>query len=472
MVRGNGHSSISPTMKNFSAMMPKTSHKLNFQALGISFPLILILCILLTILPLVHQRSFVRCYFDPDGAAQSLESLKTRIAEPAVNVPTDKISPPPHVLPSLDSAAAAAESVRLRPLQPPSPRALRESRSLERARIAELEIEPEVKDFDTAEVFKRVSSEIQLGERTVKDRGYPRTRCFSDDGKNRLFCTPSVMIAGYEKCGTSALYYKLSRHEQIVAHPFKKEFCPSENSKQGTWDWITDVHMPHLTDVTGDKLILNGCIGILTKDEALKELIRINPELKVLVALRNYADWAYSYYSYRCMPGFDKDCGKLGSRNVRGPWKKNRTPENFSDVVKDAHDNWRPHRTFGVIRPDVELYRPWLERLTKIVRRDSLLIVKQSDLSFHPRETLAEVAMFLGINNTFEDEAYSLVSNTNEKPSQMTILDKEASKEKLQTIINSASVIYPWSRKSLNLFWKGECEWLRDRFGIHFEEAC
>lgn len=324
-------------------------------------------------------------------------------------------------------------------------------------------------------VFETYPSVVLRGNQEMRDIGFPRTRCFSSDGvPTNHVCAPSVLVAGYEKCGTSALYFKLAKHPQILSHPFKKEHCPLNDTAEGTWNWISHPAMMRTYFEKNNSLLLNGCIALQSKPLALTELVRISPGIKLLISLRNFADWSYSYYSYRCVPGFDTGCDKLKALNQKGLWKNTRNPQNFANIVNSVGDenNPTPHPSFRIIRPSVLLYRPWLENMIRIVGRQSILILRQEDLTFSPNQTLSSIAQFIGIDETkFPPEAMSLVSNTNDRPSQVISVQNSTRKE-VSNIVNSGSVIFEETRAILNKFWQDECIWLRDSIGVHFSEAC
>lgn len=395
-------------------------------------PSALLLCILLILIPLVYHRAFLRCH---------------------LTIPEIDFQPSNLRLISDKNHGTGQEKNEL----------ITEDTSSEHGNTSPPSTQGEV------------LRQLNRDNRTMLDLGFPRTRCISETGTavNHV-CVPSVIIAGYEKCGTSALYFKLAKHPEIDAHPSRKEFCPTGDSPESVWDWIEDTNMPRIESAHRNNLLLNGCIGMVSKLDALKELLRISPNVKVLVSLRNYADWAYSYYSYRCVPGYDSGCNKLKSVNEKGPWKNTRTPANFDDIAQHVFkEGHAPHAAFGIIRPVVSLYRPWLEKLLSVVRFENLMIVQQEELSLHPKETLGRVADFLGVKkSSFPNSAFTLVSNTNANPSGLSSLNESSSESEVSAIVNSGSVIFDGTRSLLNGFWKQECKWLRITFGIHFKDAC
>lgn len=423
----------------------------------LSHPVKTLLCILVVLLFRLTYRSLHRCYVYPQSHPNFVKYEQSLI-KPQLTSPILKLLPP------------VFESSKLQE-KPLNFKVQNETQTTDN--------HPPIKEKEatnsTAEQTKTATA-IQRDRNPLKHLGYPRTRCFPPVG-NRVqnSCAPSIIIAGYEKCGTSALYFKLSQHPEIIAHATRKEYCPKLDTTKAMWEWINGESMPRISTNESTKLILNGCIGILSKPKVLRELMRISPNLKVLVSLRNYADWSYSYYSYRCVPGFDEGCEKLKSPSEIGPWKENRTPTNFSRMVSEVDkSNGVPvHPSFGIIRPDVALFRPWLERLVEIVGREALMIVKQEDLSYSPRKTLASISKFLQVKDgSFPESAYTLVSNTNSNPSQISIITESMAASEVSSIINSGSLIFNRTRSILNTFWKKECSWLHSVYEVHFSEAC
>lgn len=232
--------------------------------------------------------------------------------------------------------------------------------------------------------------------------------------------------------------------------------------------------MPRVAETDSESALLNGCIGMVSKPEALSELARIVPGIKIIISLRNFADWSYSYYSYRCIPNYDYGCEELRTPHEKAAWKENRTAEKFKSMVKDIQANLKPpHSAFHIIRPSKSLYRPWLEKLVPIVGKHSLKIVRQEELMNRPRNVLREVAEFLEISPfDFPCKSYSLISNTNSHPSILSNLDGSVPPNGVPAAVNSWSAIDEETRSILNIFWKEECMWLRSAFNIHFKEAC
>lgn len=299
------------------------------------------------------------------------------------------------------------------------------------------------------------------------------TSCYSRN--NDSFCFPSLIIPGFQKSGSSALYFKLLRHPSILGHPKVKEWCPSQyNSTKATVEWARSEFLPEMTLNSSHRFLINGCLQYVANPDFFRTVAQKSKYLKVLVMVRNYADWAYSYYSYRCVDGYDSGCSSLRSVATLGPWKKNRNPTDFHELVVGASKGEKSrHPYFNSIRPSTWLYREFLTSIIATVGIENILILRQEDLTLEPLETLHKAARFIGVDeNAFEKEAYSLVSNTNSIPAGKQNLPQNSSAQEATKVINSGHAMMMKTRKLLDRFWSEECEWLRVTHNIDYPETC
>lgn len=95
--------------------------------------------------------------------------------------------------------------------------------------------------------------------------------------KLNTFCFPSIIIVGYKKCSTSALYALLSSHPQAASKLNFKENCPFDG-KRGL-----DAYFDSLpATVAKNHMVISGCI-YLQKILDIVDILR-NPNAFYLVS--------------------------------------------------------------------------------------------------------------------------------------------------------------------------------------------
>lgn len=95
--------------------------------------------------------------------------------------------------------------------------------------------------------------------------------------KSRSFCFPSVVVGGYKKCSTSALYEFLMESPAFSAAK-GKEICMMKKSMVELFDWFP-------AEITDDKYFINGCI-YWEYNYVIHEILR-HPNTFYLVGITN-----------------------------------------------------------------------------------------------------------------------------------------------------------------------------------------
>ena len=96
--------------------------------------------------------------------------------------------------------------------------------------------------------------------------------------KLNTFCFPSIVIIGYRKCSTSALFALISSHPQALMKINAKENCPFDGRRE--LDAFFD-SLPN--NVSKNRMIVNGCI-YLPKIMDVLDVLR-NPNTFYLVCV-------------------------------------------------------------------------------------------------------------------------------------------------------------------------------------------
>ena len=205
------------------------------------------------------------------------------------------------------------------------------------------------------------------------------------------------IVAGAQKSGTTALHYFLKKHPQI-ALPDRQElhfFDDEEIFSHQPVDYellhrhfrkrpvrFLPVRSASRTDSSRGEPGLAGEVtpSYLYWEPALERIWNYNPEIKLLILLRNPIDRAFAHWN---MQRF-----------------KNREPLGFLGALKEeprrtAQPLTIESRRFAYV--DRGFYSGQLERVFKFFPRKQVEIVKFENFRDRKQETLGEIFEFLGV---------------------------------------------------------------------------
>jgi hypothetical protein len=216
----------------------------------------------------------------------------------------------------------------------------------------------------------------------------------------------SFLIVGAPKAGTTSLFEYLRVHPQLHM-PAEKEvhfFDIDRNHRRG-WDWYrsTVTHNAPPGAVCGeataeymsgapylDEAINEPGDGLATVEETIPRRIeRALPDAKLICVLRDPVKRAYSHYRMMTLAhvesrSFDEAVDQLLEPGAQSEARALRTRENGYVVIGE--------------------YARVLEGFLRVFPRDQLKVLFSDDLSTRPRETVAEVFEFIGVDADFVPE--------------------------------------------------------------------
>src|SRR5690606_36964241 len=237
-----------------------------------------------------------------------------------------------------------------------------------------------------------------------------------------------VIIAGGQKCGTTALHHFLRQHpKMIVSKPKEIDYFNYDfNYHKGNSFYHSFFnHKPYLHKIRGYKLIeatpsyINGSLFCNTKETA--ERIKLyNSEIKIICLVRNPLDRAYRAYNMfkkRYEQGrdnwwFEWFENRIGIR----PKAETRSRESFKDFNLFITEEYEALKKGSLIEcPVMENgnYMFFLNDFIKIFK-NNLLIVKNEELNSKTVQTLNLTTDFIGVNRidwTLKDISQVFVGN-------------------------------------------------------------
>ena len=196
------------------------------------------------------------------------------------------------------------------------------------------------------------------------------------------------MIVGAQRCGTTALSRFLSRHPEIgMSNPKEVHLFDRPNYSPGwTVEQIDARYRPCFEDRAGVRIRGEATPIYLFFPEIARELKRYNPELKLIVLLRDPVERAISSYYLE----------RNRSREPRPLWRallmeplrmrRCRDPLAYGSLTRVCS-----YRRRG-------LYSLQLRNLYRSFDREQVLIVRSRDLSRHHDAVLRRVFAFLGVS--------------------------------------------------------------------------
>ena len=150
------------------------------------------------------------------------------------------------------------------------------------------------------------------------------------------FCYPTLNVNGHPKAGTSALYYILQQHPNIIAANLQKEYCrylpfqmPAEHMSffRYLYGFAAASENMGINDV-----LVNGCINGLVPPSPYLELDKLlkGPIALHMYVVRDAAERSWATYNYWCDYDTEPHCPP-GAHRKEGV--HHRSPEEFHNLV-------------------------------------------------------------------------------------------------------------------------------------------
>ena len=102
---------------------------------------------------------------------------------------------------------------------------------------------------------------------------------------------PNFLYIGTSKAGSTWIYDVLNRHPDIYMAPGKGLYFFSTNYERGL-DW----YRSQFAGAAGEQILGEVSHGYLYEEEACERIAAMNPEIKIMVCLREPVDRAFSEY--------------------------------------------------------------------------------------------------------------------------------------------------------------------------------
>jgi hypothetical protein len=196
---------------------------------------------------------------------------------------------------------------------------------------------------------------------------------------------PNFIVVGVGKGGSSSLYRWIVQHPLILSALDKEVHFFQTAQYQFGQEWYQN----QFPIVPQDSSFITGeaTPWYYASFDVARKIKEYNPNIKLIIALRNPCDRAVSHYKLNCQLGRE-------SRRLEVVISSERKYLNPLHNIYFPHENYwqyeHGHLLFG-------LYAYFLESWLNYFAREQLLIVKSEDLFQKPEPTLNRIFQFLGL---------------------------------------------------------------------------
>lgn len=209
-------------------------------------------------------------------------------------------------------------------------------------------------------------------------------------------------IVGAQKAGTSSLYQFLSQHKAIFLPAGKDFFAFNDDPVYGVPESKLGVYY---RNYAGQPLVGGSNVQIMAFPSAVQSLHEYNPDIRLIIMLRNPVDRAYSAYWMMRRSGrercetFEAALAAEDARVERGAF---RDKTEFSYL---AHGH----------------YREQIEFIYRLFGREKVHIGLFDDLKSNPEHLTLQVLEYLGASTSDVDIDFSKKANEASMPRSMTL---------------------------------------------------
>lgn len=207
------------------------------------------------------------------------------------------------------------------------------------------------------------------------------------------FTKPSCIIVGAQKSGTTALYAMLAQHPAVVP-PLRKEIHFFDEGRIPYPDFQTyHTYFPVPWRLNCGKMTFEASPSYLYHPNGAKRIHDYSPQMKIVVALRNPVERAYSAWNMYC---------KFAREGITLPWGIPET-RTFDDAIgeelsKINDTSWSSNRRSYLKRG---VYHEQIERYFDCFGRESIHIINYDQLKSHPEQVMKNLCAFLGIDSGY-----------------------------------------------------------------------
>ncbi len=184
---------------------------------------------------------------------------------------------------------------------------------------------------------------------------------------------PSFAVGGTQRSGTTALWHWLGAHPDVFMAPGKElHFFDSH------WDEGLESYEKSFEGWSGQAAIGEVTPNYVFHPDAMKRMVSVLPDVRIVMSVREPVDRAYSHYWARRSRGHEE--------------------RDFADVVGDEPAVISVGDGTGYLFARGR-YMTQIERTLEVLPRQQLLVVLFDDIDQRPTETYARICRFIGVDD-------------------------------------------------------------------------
>jgi hypothetical protein len=185
--------------------------------------------------------------------------------------------------------------------------------------------------------------------------------------------TPTFILGGAPKAGTTSVYHYLGQHPQVCMSA-RKETSVFIDDKG--LEWLSENYYRHYD---GEPAVGEASAGTLGAPEVTERVYEALPEVQLIFVLRDPVDRLYSHFTF------------LQGEQAIDP------DRSFSGFIRSKTE-WRNTLI------DLGRYHRHLTRFGEYFDRDQILVLLFEDLKTDAGEFMAEVYRFIGVDPSFRPD--------------------------------------------------------------------
>jgi len=197
---------------------------------------------------------------------------------------------------------------------------------------------------------------------------------------------PNFMIIGFPKAGTTSLHEYLSQHPKIFGSWIKETHFFSYGYEKG----INFYYKFFNSNKRNDSIYFESSPEYIFYPDAIKRIKKINPNMKLIICLRNPIDLLFSSYNQMKNLGLETDTFEnvLLKEDYKLELHKKRLENNIYTLYK------RP-----IYLPYLYIaeYVIYIKKLLEIFELKNLFFVDSRDLKSNTQKIVNEIFEFLGL---------------------------------------------------------------------------
>jgi hypothetical protein len=208
----------------------------------------------------------------------------------------------------------------------------------------------------------------------------------------------NTLIIGAGRSGTTSLFKILESHPEVCFSKIKEVHYFSIEDLYCRGEKYYESFFPHFKN---EKIVASADTYLLMDYSAISRIKAYNPEIKIIVMLRNPVDRAYSSYNYSINYGYHKAYNSFIDSIV---FEKD--IENEESIIQRNNLG----HFYG------SLYGKHLSEWSKIFTKENLLIITLDELKSNTDGFMNKLSSYLAINPFLLNQKYEGKQNQNAVP--------------------------------------------------------